>query len=99
LSYPADDDDHELNAVFGWTGSKMTLHYVALADRARLAAGGAAKNKKPEAVVEAIGGFSIDRVVAPRWSSVPEQDFEQILPPRLKVGETKAENSTISIMC
>jgi integrase len=48
---------HELNAVFGWTGSKMALHYVALADRARLAAGGAAKNKKPEAVVEAIEDF------------------------------------------
>jgi integrase len=45
---------HELNAVFGWTGSKMALHYVALADRVRLAAGGAAKNKKPVAVVEAI---------------------------------------------
>jgi integrase len=48
---------YELNAVFGWTGSKMALHYVALADRARLAAGGAAKNKKPEAVVEAIEDF------------------------------------------
>ena len=48
---------HELNAVFGWTGSKMALHYVALADRARLAAGSAAKNKKPEAVVEAIEDF------------------------------------------
>ena len=48
---------HELNAVFGWTGSKMALHYVALADRVRLAAGGAAKNKKPVAVVEAIEDF------------------------------------------
>lgn len=48
---------HELNAVFGWTGSKMALHYVALADRVRLAAGGAAKNKKPVAVVEVIEDF------------------------------------------
>ena len=43
--------------MFGWTGSKMALHYVALANRARLAVGGAAKNKKPEAVVEAIEDF------------------------------------------
>jgi hypothetical protein len=48
---------HELNAVSGWTGSKMALHHVALANRAHLAAGGAAKNKKPEAVVEAIQDF------------------------------------------
>jgi integrase len=48
---------HELNAVFGWTGSKMALHYVVQADRARLGAGGAAKNKKPEAAVEAIEDF------------------------------------------
>ena len=48
---------HELNAVFGWAGSKMALHCVALADSVRLAAGGAAKNKKPMAAVEAIEDF------------------------------------------
>ena len=48
---------HELNAVFGWTGSKRGLHCVALADRVRLAAGGAAKNKKLVSVVEAIEDF------------------------------------------
>ncbi len=47
----------ELNAVFGWAGNKRALHYVALADRARLAAGGAAENKKPKAAIEAIEDF------------------------------------------
>ena len=66
--------------MFGWTGSKMALHYVALADRVRLAAGGAAKNKKPVAVVEAIEDFSIERAVALRSMFHRRTGLEQILP-------------------
>ena len=44
----------QLNAVFGWTGSKMAMHYIEMADRARLAAHGAAMNRKPDALVETL---------------------------------------------
>jgi integrase len=44
----------QLNAVFGWKGSKMAMHYIEMADRTRLAAYGAAMNKKPDALVETL---------------------------------------------
>ena len=41
----------QLNAVFGWKGSKMASYYIEQADRIRLAAGSAGLNKKPETLV------------------------------------------------
>lgn len=37
---------HELNAIFGWTGTKMAAHYTEKADRARLARQAMAKLEK-----------------------------------------------------
>jgi hypothetical protein len=34
---------HELNAIFGWTGTKMALRYTEAMDRKRLAAAGMAR--------------------------------------------------------
>ena len=34
---------HELNAIFGWTGTKMALRYTEAADRKRLAPAGMAR--------------------------------------------------------
>lgn len=34
---------HELNAIFGWNGTTMAMHYTKLAERKRLAAGAAEK--------------------------------------------------------
>ena len=37
---------HELNAIFGWVGTKMAMHYTQAADRKRLAAQAASKLTK-----------------------------------------------------
>jgi integrase len=37
--------ERELNAIFGWTGSKMASHYTQTADRAKLAMGKMGRNE------------------------------------------------------
>ena len=58
---------HELNAIFGWTGTKMALRYTEAADRKRLAATGMAKLKAAEQT-----GNSIP---SPTGANAPHPDF------------------------
>jgi integrase len=58
---------HELNAIFGWTGTKMALRYTEAADRKRLAATGMAKLNAAEQT-----GNSIP---SPTGANAPHPDF------------------------
>jgi hypothetical protein len=58
---------HELNAIFGWTGTKMALRYTEAADRRRLAATGMAKLQAAEQ--------NSNSIPSPGGANAPHPDF------------------------
>jgi integrase len=58
---------HELNSIFGWTGTKMALRYTEAADRKRLAATGMAKLQAAEQ--------NSNSIPSPSGANAPHPDF------------------------